>query len=188
MRRVVVLVLALGALAAGAGTARASGFQTINPYHCPSGIGVGFGNPYTVSAAESGGDPVRLRFGWGAQRTVQLDKFLKVESGSVQLYDPAGNLVFTDAWDSSDTSGWSAYQPTQLTRNGTTFVDGFSTSRTELFGALSNPTPGTTVTYTMDMTWSLSSAVNDGLGAFGPGPIVQTTDCPVNVRNYNPAP
>jgi hypothetical protein len=188
MRRLFMLVLAAGALAVGAGTARASGFQTINPYHCPTGIGVGFGSPYTVSAAESGGLPVRLKFGWGAQQTQQLDKFLKVESGSVSLYDPAGTLVFSDAWDKTDTSGWSAYLPTQLTPNGTTFVNGFSTSRSELFGALSNPTPGTTVTYTMDMTWSLSSAVNDGLGAFGPGMIVQTANCPVNVRNYNSGP
>jgi len=47
MRRLFfVLVLALGALGALAGgAARASGFQNINPYHCPSGIGVGFAVP-----------------------------------------------------------------------------------------------------------------------------------------------
>jgi len=128
---------------------------------------------------------VRLKFGWGAQQSSQLDKFLRVEYGSVSLTDPSGHLVFSDAWDKSDTSGWSAYVATQLTRNGTSFIDGLSTSRVKLFGALSNPNPGTDAVYNLTMDWELGSAVNDGLDAYLKGLIVQTTNRPIIVHNFN---
>lgn len=188
MRRLFyVLVLALGLLAAGGGAARASGVQNINPYHCPTGIGVGFGSPWVVSAAESGGDPVQLSFGWGALQTTQLDKFISSEFGSLTLTDPNGNVVFQDSWG-SDMTGWAAYTPTQLTANGTTFKSGYGTKRHEPFGVLSNPNPGTDAVYDLTMDWELSKGVNDGFGAYSPGPIVQVTDCPIIVRNYNPGP
>jgi hypothetical protein len=177
-------VLALGALAVGGGVARASGVQNINPYHCPSGVGVGFGSPWVVSATESGGDPVRMNFGWAALQTNQLDKFISVESGTVTLTDPNGNVVYHDSWG-GDMTGWDAYNATQVTPNGTTFKSGFGTKRHELFGGLSNPNPGTDAVYNLTMDWELGKAVNDGFGAYGPGPIVQVTNCPIIVHNYN---
>jgi len=128
-----------------------------------------------------------MKFGWGAQKAVQLNKFLSVESGSISFTDPSGNPVFSDAWG-GDATGWGPYVSTQLTRNGTTFIDGLSTGRVEPFGLLSNPNPGTDAIYNLTMTWGLGSAVNDGLGAYGPAPIVQVTNCPIIVRNYNSGP
>lgn len=176
--------LALALLAAVGGTARASGVQNINPYHCPSGVGVGFGSPWVVTAAESGGDPVQLSFGWAALQTNQLDKFIATESGSVTLTDPSGTVVFSESWASGMT-GWDAYTTTQVTANGTTFKSGYATKRHEQFGALSNPNPGTDAIYDLTMDWEVGKAVNDGFGAYGPGPIVQVTDCPIIVRNHN---
>jgi len=186
MRRYfLVLVLALGVLGAAAGSAGASGVQNINPYHCPTGIGVGSGSPWIVSAAESGGDPVQMTFGWGALQTNQLDKFISAEYGSLSLTDPNGNVVFQDSWG-NDMTGWGAYTATQLTANGTTFKPGYGTQRHEQFGALSNPNPGTDAVYTLTMDWELGKGVNDGFGAYSPGPIVKVTNCPIIVHNYNP--
>ena len=188
MRRLfVVLGLALAALAVASSAALASGVQNINPYHCPSGVGVGFGSPWVVSAAESGGDPVQMTFGWGALQTNQLDKFISVEFGSLSLTDPHGNVVFQDSWG-YDMTGWGAYTATQLTANGTTFKPGYGTQRHEQFGVLSNPTPGTDAVYNLTMDWELSKGVNDGFGAYSPGPVVQVTNCPIIVRNYNSGP
>jgi len=187
MRRLFfVLVLALGVLVAGAdsGTARASGVQNINPYHCPNGVGVGFGSPWVVSAAESGGDPVQMSFGWAALQPSQLDKFISVESGSLTLTDPDGHLVFSDSWG-GDMTGWDAYTPTQVTADGVHFKQGVSTKRHEQFGELSNPNPGTDAVYTLTMDWSVGNTVKDGLNTYKAGPIVQVTNCPIIVHNYN---
>ena len=186
MRRLFVLVLVLGGLAAGAGTARASTVQNINPYKCPvSSGGTWTGSPWTVNATESGGAPVQLSFGWAALKTQQLDKFIALESGSLSLTDPSGNVVFRDAWG-GDMTGWSPYAATQVTPNGTTFKSGWATQRHEPLGALSNPVAGTDAIYDLTMTWTLGSAsVNDGFGSYS-GPIVQVTNCPIIVHNYNP--
>lgn len=184
MRRLFVLVVVLGVFAVAGGAARATGVQNITPYHCPTGVGVGFGSPWVVNAAESGGDPVQMTFGWAALHTNQLDKFIAVESGSVSLTDPDGNLVFHESWG-GDKTGWDAYTATQVTANGTNFKSGYGTRRHEQFGLLSNPNAGTDAVYNLTMDWELGSAVNDGFGAFGPGPIVQVTNCPIIVRNHN---
>jgi hypothetical protein len=185
MRRLFVLVLALGVLAAGAATARAATVQNINPYKCPaSSGGTWTGNPWTVSAAESGGLPVQLSFGWAALKTQQLNKFISVESGSLTLTDPSGNVVYQDSWG-FDATGWSAYTAIQVTPNGTTFKSGWATNRHEQFGVLSNPNPGTDAVYNLTMNWTLGTAsVNDGFGSYT-GPIVQVTNCPILVHNYN---
>lgn len=185
MRRLFVLVLALGALAVCAGTARAATVQNINPYKCPpSSGGTWTGNPWSVSAAESGGLPVQLSFGWAALKTQQLDKFISVELGSVTITDPNGSVVFQDSWG-GDMTGWGPYTPTQVTPNGTTFKSGVSTARHEQVGALSNPNPGTDAVYNLTMDWEIGQgSVNDGFGSYS-GPIVQVTNCPIIVHNYN---
>jgi hypothetical protein len=137
-----------------------------------------------VTAAESGGDPVQISFGWGALQPSQLDKFLASESGSITVTAPNGNTVFSDSWDSTDNSGWSAYAPATLTANGTTFVQGVATKRIEVVGALSNPVAGSDATYRVNMDWGLAKSVNDGFGS-SKGPIVTLTNCPLIVRNYN---
>jgi hypothetical protein len=180
MRRLFVLVLALGVLVALGGTAHASGVQNINPYKCS-------GNPWVVSAAESGGDPVQLSFGWAALQPSQLDKFIAAEFGSVTLTAPDGHQVFTESWG-SNSSGWDAYSATQVTADGVTFYPGVGTKRHELFGTLSNPLPGTDAVYSLTMDWEVNQTVKDGFSAWNPktnGPIVHVTNCPVIVRNFN---
>lgn len=184
-----VLAPALVAIAATAGAARAAGEQTITPYMCPASSGLGgFGTGAVVSAAESGGDPVQLKFGWAALQTGQLDKFISAEAGSVTLTDPSDDTVFSDSWGGAPT-GWEyPYLPATLTANGTSFVQGYGTRRLEQLGTLSNPIPGTDAVYRLTMTWTLRKGVNDGFGAYPPGPIVQLVDCPITVRNYNAGP
>lgn len=184
MRRLFcVLVLALCLLSAGLGSARASGFQTINPYHCPE---VGAQSPWVVSAAESGGDPVQMKFGWGALQTGQLDKFISAEYGSITLTDPSGNVVYSDSWG-SDPTGWEYpyFATTLFTPGGQGPYAGYGTRRFEQFGTLSNPNPGTDAVYHFSMDWELSKAVTDGFGAYGKGPILRITSCPIVVHNYN---
>jgi hypothetical protein len=184
MRRLFVLVLALGVLAAGAGTARAATVQNINPYKCPaSSGGTWTGSPWTVSAAESGGLPVQLSFGWGTLKAPQLDRFISVELGSVTITDPNGGVVFQDSWG-HDMTGWGPYAATQLT-NGTITKTGVATLRHEQVGTLSNPNPGTDAVYNLTMDWEIGQgSVNDGFGSYS-GPIVQVTNCPIIVHNYN---
>jgi hypothetical protein len=138
---IAAVTIVLGVM--GTGVASAASVQNITPYMCPTSTG-GFnnsGNP-VVSAAESGGLPVQLSFGWGARQTNQLDKFLSVQNGSVTLTDPSGNVVFSDVWAVGDSTGWRPYTQTMLTPNGTTFVQGWPTKKHELFGSLSNPVAG----------------------------------------------
>jgi len=170
--------------------------QKITPYMCPvssGGFNTGYdqnGNPVpdhpVVSAAESGGLPVSLQFGWGATQTSQLNNFLKYEKGTVSVGPILGSSsTFADAWDPADTSGWSAYfaQPLQLP-NGQSF-GGYGTKRFESIGYLSNPNPGTSITYYLNMTWILSKTVTDGPGStVKAGPIITITNCPIEVHNY----
>jgi hypothetical protein len=196
---VVGVVVALTAVAVAAGGASAATVQKITPYRCPVSSG-GFntggvdqnGNPIpdhpVVSAAESGGPPVSLQFGWAATQTSQLDSFLRNEDGTVSVGPtPGSNLTFFDAWDPTNTSGWSAYFATPLLLpNGNSF-SGYGTKRFESIGTLSNPTPNTSVTYYLNMTWHLSQTVTDGPGSTVPaGSIITITDCPIEVHNYNP--
>ena len=187
MMRLAVLAAALAGFALLAATASATpGHQTVTPYRFPPSCGgLGDGSPVVVSAAESGGLPVELKFGWAALQTQQLDKFLAVEDGSVTLTDPNGNIVFSEQWDPNNTSGWSPYAQTQITSNGKTFYQGWGTQRFEEFGALSNPVPGSDATYRLSMTWELTKAVNDGFGSTPPGPIITLTNCPLIVHNYS---
>lgn len=124
-------------------------------------------------------------FGWGALQTQQLDKFLAVEDGSVTVTDPNGNVVFSDRWSPSDTSGWSPYAQAQLTPNGTTFYQGWATQRFEEIGLLSNPVAGSDATYHVSMVWELTKAVPDGFGSTPPGAIITLTNCPLVVHNYS---
>ena len=186
MRRLVPLLIVLcGLVAAGAASAAPSDYQNISPYRCPTSTG-GFGPAQPVlSASESGGLPVDLHFGWASLRTVQLDKFLAVQNGSVTLTDPSGAVVFSDVWATGATAGWGPYTSTQVTADGTHFYSGWGTRRDEILGPLSNPVPGTDATYHLSMDLELTKAVNDGFGASQPGPWIKITDCPLVVHNYS---
>lgn len=189
---IVAVVVALAGVAVLAGGASAATIQKITPYMCPvssGGFNTGSNGPDhpVVSAAESGGDPVSLQFGWGATQTSQLDNFLKHENGTVSVGPtPGSNSNFADAWNPTNTSGWSAYVPQTLQLpNGQTF-NGYGTKRVESIGTLSNPTPGTSITYYLNMTWNLTQTVTDGPGSkVKAGPIITITNCPIEVHNYS---
>jgi hypothetical protein len=113
---------------------------------------------------------VQLRYGGGALQTNQLDKFLKVQSGTVTLSGPGVSI--NDSWGVGYTganaysAGWGPYVRQQPTVNGVT-KNGWATFRYTNFGTLP---PGT---YTMNIDLEVASAVNDGFGSTGPGPWVK---------------
>jgi hypothetical protein len=68
--------------------------------------------------------------------------------------------------------------------DGQTF-NGYGTKRVESIGTLSNPTPGTSITYYLNMTWNLTQTVTDGPGSkVKAGPIITIT-CPIEVHNFS---
>lgn len=180
-----VLVAAVAGVAALAGTSSAdTGYQVINPYRFPTSCGGLGGGPWVVSAAESGGLPVEMKFGWAALQQPQLDKFLAVQNGTMTLTAPDGTIVFSDSWTTGDATGWSAYTQTQVTPDGTHFFDGWGTRKLEDFGALSNPDPGTDAVYSLSMDLELTKTVNDGFGSYK-GAWVKLANCPLIVHNYD---
>jgi len=169
-----------------AATASAASVQNVSPYRFPTSCG-GFGSaPPVVTASESGGDPVQISFGWGAQQPSQLNKFLANEHGSITVTDPNGNPVFSDSWNDANTSGWSPYFPQTLTTPSGNVLQGVATKRFEALGPLSNPVAGSDAIYHVNMSWVLEKTVTDGPGStVNAGPIVTLTDCPLIVHNYN---
>ena len=104
-RFLVVLVTVVGLAAVAVGSAAAipvdaDGYQTMSPYRCAP---FGSGQPIFSSTA-----PIRIKYGWGALTTSQLDKFIGVQSGSVTVSSGASTVV-DDMWGVGDASGWSAY-------------------------------------------------------------------------------
>jgi hypothetical protein len=184
-KRFAVFAAALAGLALLAATASASSVQNVAPYFFPTSCGGLRSTTPVVSASESGGLPVQISFGWGALQPSQLDKFLANEYGSITVTDPNGTTVFSDSWDTTNTSGWSPYFQTTLTADGTNFVQGVGTKRFEAVGPLSNPVAGSDAIYHVNMDWELTKTVNDGFGNTKAGPIITLTNCPLIVHNYN---
>lgn len=170
--------------------------QDLAPYRFPVTCG-GFASEGTVvrvSAAESGGLPVRLRFGWAALQTEQLDQFLKVQNGAVTLKAPDGTTYFADNWgtgvmdfDPLLTSGWGSYQAVTLSPDANpdgAKYPGWATSRYELFGQLHSGADGVDAVYLLSMDLQITTGVNDGFGAGIPGSWVKLTDCPLVAHKF----
>lgn len=175
MRRLLVLLVAVAGLTVFASSAAAipvdgAGYQTFSPYNFCAPYG---SNQLVLSSQ----DPIRVRYGWGALQTSQLDKFLKVQYGSVVVHDSSGTPVVNDTWAAGDKTGWSAYiaQTGMVPPGGGATKDGWSTRRYTNFGTLA---PGT---YTFDMHLGITSTVNDGFGSYPKGEWVSITGCAFTV-------
>jgi hypothetical protein len=47
-------------------------------------------------------------------------------------------------------------------------------------------TPGSSITYYLNMTWNLTQTVTDGPGSrVKAGPIITITNCPIEVHNFS---
>jgi len=173
MRRFLVLFAAVAGLAftgsAAAFPVDGAGYQTFSPYN--------FCAPYgTNQLVFSSQYPIRVRYGWGALQPSQLDKFLKVQYGSIIVYD-SGTPIVDDTWAAGDTTGWSAYiaQTGMVPPGGGATRDGWSTRKHTDFGTLE---PGT---YTFDMNLGIASTVQDGFGSYQRGAIISITGCTFTV-------
>jgi hypothetical protein len=164
------LCVAATACLVGAGSAAAldqDGYQLMSPYLCPD---FGRTQPVFNDAA-----PIRIKYGWGAMQTSQLDKFRSVQSGSVTVTG-GPTAVAPDTWGVGVTTGWSAYfAQTLVPPGGGTTYDGWATKKYTYFGTLA---PGT---YTLNMDLRIDSTVNDGYGAAKKGPWLTITNCQFTV-------
>lgn len=168
--------------------ASAAGYQTFPGgafYSCVN-------NPtapvWTASSSESGGDPIRLRYGWGAAHENQLDKFLSVQNGRISVTDSLGNPVYSEQWSTGDTTGWSAYATTPLYTAGGQFVgDGVNTIKFSYISGLTSFPAGPTgdAIYYLSVDLEITKGVTDGIGATPPGPWVKFSNCPFAVHNYS---
>jgi hypothetical protein len=170
-----VVLVAVSALAAGlTGSAVAippdpAGFQTMSPYACPD-----FGRTQPIFDSTA---PIRIKYGWGATTTSQLNTFLRVQSGSVTVTG-GPTAVAPDVWGVGDATGWSAFFPQLLVLpGGGTTLNGWATKKYTVFGTLA---PGT---YTLNIVLTVNSNVPDGPGStVKKGAWLTITNCPFTVQ------
>lgn len=176
MRRVILaLALALGLALAVVGPAAAG---KINLY-----TGCAFSSP---SLRTSGGsntnqtvaNPVRLGFGWAAQKQQQVQQFLNAQyANTVSITDAAGTefYPYEHSWLRGLGSFWGPIVPTMLTsKNGAQFSGYASTYRTPDFTLPDGQ-------YYLHLDLDLATGVNDGQNAAGPGSWLTITNCPFTV-------
>jgi hypothetical protein len=146
------------------------GYQRITALQCPE-----YQNQPIQFGTDQEGNGVRLRYGWAAKQQTQLDKFLRVQSGTVTLTGPNGFSV-TDSWATGNTTGWTPYAQTTGTPPNGKPTPVWETHKWTYFGFLAAGS------YSLTVDLRISSAVTDGWNAIGGGSWLKVTNCPVTVN------
>jgi hypothetical protein len=174
MKRLVVLVVVLGALVA-ASTASASKVQLFGPCQWTA--------PALKTSGGSAGNqtvtnPVWISFGWAAQQRVQVQQFLDAQySNGISITDASGSVVYSTSWTQggAGNGSWSAIAPQTIQDRAGNQSSGFAS----LWRS-----PDLTLAagqYTLALDVDLAKGVNDGFGAAKPGSWLNITACTFTV-------
>ena len=158
MRMLTLLSLAALALAVtGSASADHDPGVNVSPWTCGSNAG-----QFTTTQV------IRVNYGWGALEPAQLDRFLQIQSGSVQVTGP-NDYSFTEIWSKGDATGYSPYFAATLTPpGGGTTHSGWSTHKHTYLGTLAAGT------YTLAFQLTLAQSISNGFLVLQTGSLTNT--------------
>jgi hypothetical protein len=125
------------------------------------------------------GSPLYLRIAYAAQTQQEVSNFLKLQSGTFSIQDSSSPpvTVAATAWNTGDTSFWTAPSKASLVNNQGQQFTGFQSTAYVPMGPA--PAAGS---YTVNADIELAGQVFDGQNNQGPGTWFSTTNCPMTVQ------